>query len=190
VDIESIVNRAFKDGKKVLMMGGEHTYTYFMVKAVRPSSIIIFDAHLDLKESYMGAKLTHATFLRRLLDEDVVKNAYMIGARAYDEDEWIYAHESDKVRIVSSIDELDEVDEPIYISIDLDVYDPSIMKTVTTPEFGGLTPEDLFTYLGKLGERNDVIAGDVMEFSPYTLDPSSLTLATKTVYEALATLYV
>jgi|Deesub1362B_J571_1020462.scaffolds.fasta_scaffold00003_463 agmatinase len=189
IDINTIVDKANNQKKKILMIGGEHTYTYFTVKKIRPSTLVVLDAHLDLKDTYMGSKLTHATFLRRVLEKNCVDKVIIIGARGYDESEWTYIAEDGRIDIIDKNGVFDNIESPIYISIDLDVYDTSIMKTVSSPEPDGLMAKDVFNILRILNKKGSVVGGDVMEFTPFTIDPTSYSLAVKTVFELLATLY-
>lgn len=191
LDIESSVYRIVnKLNKKVLLIGGEHLFTYYAVKASRPETLLIIDAHYDVKEIDRNSRYTHSTFIRGLLEEDIVKNIIYYGVRAYskEEEEYVLANSKNFI-IIEDINKIPPLREPIYVSIDLDVYNPSLMRLVSTPEVGGITPEDMFQLLVKLSKYK-IMGGDVMEFTPYAIDIGSTMLAVKTIFELLSLLWV
>jgi len=195
LDIASITRFAMKTGKKLLMIGGSHMYTYYMVRSLKPSIMVVFDAHLDLKKRLMGHEFSHATYLRRIIEEKLVDKILVIGSRAYEEEEAGYGSEKKVFRI----DELSEIRKWImevdisgnetYVSIDLDHLDPSHMPHVTNPEPLGLHPWETFKIFSYIRESNlDIVGGDVVEYSPYTLEIHPGVLASRICLELARTI--
>ncbi len=171
---------------KVLLVGGEHTITYAILRALRGRILLVyFDAHLDMRDEWpLGQRLSHATHVRRLLeerkDEIFILN---IGARAYDEEELEYASSCGNVivlthttlrelspgtvfRIFNSV--LREFDpEHVYLSIDVDVLEPSLVAT-SNPEGDGFLYRELFTILSGIimRARDKVRIVDIVEYNP------------------------
>lgn len=140
-------------GNKVpVMLGGEHTITLGAVRALRPELIIVFDAHLDLRDTLFEEKLCHATYLRRSFEE-IGCEAVVLGARALSSEEVDYLNSSDKLTMVTShevirngvesyvkyIQERIEEVETAYLSIDMDALDPSYAPAVGNPHPEGLS---------------------------------------------------
>lgn len=170
------------------ILGGEHTLTYASYAAFRDAPLVVFDAHLDLRDEFADLRLSHATYLRRLLEEDDSAEAVVIGARAASKEEWEYA-ELRKVKIIPP-PELGGVEEcvkrvrsavgqrSIYVSVDLDVVDPAYAPAVGNPEPGGLTSRELFSFLTALrGCR--ILGFDIVELNPLADSGSSAALAAK-----------
>jgi len=139
------------EGAIPLLVGGEHTGTVAGVRAVDPDVFVCLDAHLDLRESYAGDELSHATVTRHALD--VADRAVVLGARTGSEAEWDRASEAD-VTVVAPEDvadwtpgdvpdwPADDADESVYLSVDIDAFDPGFAPGTGTPEPFGLTPRE------------------------------------------------
>jgi len=183
-DLESTVARLLAMGKRVLILGGEHTFTYYAVRGARPRTVVVLDAHLDAREELRGERLCYATFMRALAMEGPAENVVYYGARAYSaEEEEVLRSTGRRVVLAGCPGDLERVREPVYLSIDLDVLDPSHMRLVQAPEPLGLGPsgvvEAMKALLGK-----DVVCVDVMELSPYAIDIPSAALAARLAFEA------
>ena len=155
----------------LLVLGGEHLITYPVVEVIKDKidELVIFDAHLDARSEYLGSKLNHATFLRRLLDEGV--NVIHIGSRAYSRDEYEYVSSRDNIKVINVLEafkniKLEDLGR-VYISIDMDVFDPSIAPGVSNPEPFGLSHYVLLSILRELFEKSTSVIGvDVVEVNP------------------------
>ncbi|WP_280537173.1 agmatinase [Halopenitus sp. POP-27] len=134
------------------LLGGEHTVTYAGVEAVDPDVLVVFDAHLDLREDYAGNPWNHACVTRRALD--VVDHAYVIGARTGSAAEWERAEADDVTvvppenvgewtRSVQNGDVLPGEDSSVYLSVDIDAADPGYAPGTGTMEPFGLSPREL-----------------------------------------------
>jgi agmatinase len=159
--LEGTVGDFREEGATPVLVGGEHTVTVAGVRAVDPDVFVCLDAHLDLRESYAGDELSHATVTRHALD--VADRAVVVGARTGNEAEWDRASEAD-VTVVES-DAVgdwtpDFTDETVYLSVDIDAFDPGFAPGTGTPEPFGLTPREgrrLVSELAPLVEGFDVV---------------------------------
>jgi len=133
-----------EEGAVPLLVGGEHTVTVAGVRAVDPDVFVCLDAHLDLRESYAGDPLSHATVTRHALD--VADRAVILGARTGSEAEWDRASEAD-VRVVAPAEVADwepdiGADESAYLSVDIDGFDPAYAPGTGTKEPFGIEPRE------------------------------------------------
>jgi len=170
------VVRAFRSqGKKVGVVGGEHTLTLGSIEGCNPKSLVVFDAHLDLRDEYpYGQRLSHATWLRRLLDSPPCAVA-VVGVRAVSREELENAKRFDLAFLTfrqvkeggtrTLNDLLSTLSDPLYVSVDVDVLDPAYAPGVSTPEPLGLTLQELVDELWLLKGR-EISGFDVTEVCP------------------------
>lgn len=198
--VGELIGRLVRLNKTPILIGGEHTFTLAAVKSAAPSHLLIFDAHLDLRDEYLGERVNHATYLRRVKEEMRELKVMIVGYRGFSRDELLYA-KSCRIELISSrevVERRGEVEaqissfvreaEGVYVSIDLDVLDPAFMSEVSTPEPEGLTPTQLMDLFAPLSRGARVIAADIMEFSPNSSPTLSRYTAAKVIYELLAAL--
>ena len=182
-DITDITRTILNDGKLPMMIGGEHLVTLGAVRAVAEKypdlHIIHFDAHADLRDDYLGAKLSHASVLHRCWDIVGDGKIFQFGIRSGDrsEFEWGKNHVTTHLFDFETLDEVIEQlgDTPVYFTLDLDVLDPSIFPGTGTPEAGGATFKELLEAVLKLGKLN-IVGTDINELSP-PLDTSGASTA-------------
>ncbi|PSQ43150.1 agmatinase [Halobacteriales archaeon SW_7_68_16] len=130
------------DGVVPLLVGGEHTVTLAGVRAVAPEVVVIADAHLDLRASFDGNPLSHATVTRRALA--VADRAIVLGARAGSEAEWERAGADDVTAVPpAAVSDWDPPDARCYLSVDIDAADPGVAPGTGTPEPFGLASRTL-----------------------------------------------
>ena len=193
-DIEARAEQILQDGKFPLLMGGEHLVTLGSVRAVARKypdlHIIHFDAHTDLRDDYLGAKLSHACVIRRCHDILGDGRIHQFGIRSGERAEWQFARAGHTDLHPFCFDGLAETiraigDKPIYFTIDLDVLDPSCFPGTGTPEAGGVSFMQLLEAIRTVCQGN-VVAADVNELCPI-LDQSgaSTALAGKVVRELM-----
>ncbi len=194
--IEESISEIISGGKLPFMIGGEHLVTLGAVRAAAKKhkglKIIHFDAHADLRDDYMGEKLSHATVIRRcaeLLDD---KSVYQFGIRSMtkEEDLWAEEHTIQNKYDTKGFSEAIEAigDAPVYLTIDLDVLDPSIFPGTGTPEPGGISFTELISAVHKMRGIN-FVACDVNELSPhYDQSGVSTVTACKVIRELLLTI--
>lgn len=192
-DIEDHAREILSAGKRPLMIGGEHLVTLGQFRAVAEKypdvCVIQLDAHTDLRQEYLGAELSHATIIRRLWDMVGDDRIYQLGIRSGEKAEFEFAKEHTHLTkfnltgLPKAIADLK--DKPVYLTIDLDVLDPSAFPGTGTPEAGGIDFMTLLQAIIDIAQLN-VVAIDVNELSPhYDLSGASTALATKIIREIL-----
>jgi agmatinase len=192
-EIERFVKRLLGDKKTPCMIGGEHLATLGAVRAASAAygdlRVIHFDAHADLRDDYMGEKFSHATVMRRVWELIGDGRIYQFGVRSGSRDEldWSDGHVTREFFHASSLpDAAEEIGErPVYVTLDLDVLDPSEFPGTGTPEAGGVRFTELVESLLDLREL-DVKGFDICELAPhYDQSGRSTALACKILREML-----
>lgn len=181
-------------GKMPVMLGGEHLVTLGAVRAMVQKypelHIIHFDAHTDLRDDYLGERLSHATVIRRCHDLLGDGRIHQFGIRSGERAEWDFAFAHTDFHPFNVKDVLDVVlalgsDVPVYVTLDLDVLDPSLFCGTGTPEAGGVSFQDLEEALLAL-EALNVVGFDMNELSPhYDASGVSTAVACKVLREML-----
>ncbi len=196
-DIEEHTRRILNDDKLPLMIGGEHLVTLGAVRAVCDKypdlHIIHFDAHADLRDEYLGARLSHASVMRRSWELVGDGHIHQFGIRSGEraEFEWGKDHINTQLfnfeGLEKTIDELKG--KPVYFTIDLDVLDVSVFPGTGTPEAGGVTFNELLSAILKVAKLN-IVGMDINELSPM-LDSSgaSTAVALKIMRELMLAVY-
>lgn len=182
-----------------VMLGGEHTITLGAIRALKPELVVVFDAHLDLRDELFGERLCHATYLRRAIEETGC-NALIIGVRALSGEEVEYAEGSEHVSFVnaqSCIREPDSVRRhvkqavsgagSVYLSIDLDVLDPAFAPAVGNPHPEGISVTCLMDLVDAVMGGN-VVGLDLNEVYPHYDQGNTATVAAYVVLESLYSL--
>ncbi len=193
-DIQGRAEQILQDGKIPLLLGGEHLVTLGSVRAAAQKypdlHIIHFDAHTDLREDYLGAKLSHACVIRRCHDILGDGRIHQFGIRSGERAEWKFARAGHTDLHPFNLNGLKETvkalqNAPIYFTIDLDVLDPSCFPGTGTPEAGGVDFMQLLEAIRTVCSGN-VVAADVNELCPI-LDQTgaSTAIAGKVVRELM-----
>ena len=184
-------------GKRPFLLGGEHLVTlgaFRAVHAVYPQVCILhFDAHTDLRETYLGVELSHACVIRRCWELTGDGRIFQFGIRSGDRSEWLWGrdhvctHPFDLGGLEEQVKAL--ANTPVYFTVDLDVLDPSVFPGTGTPEPGGVSFEELRRAVTLVCSRCNVVGCDVNELSP-PCDPSGVSnaVAAKIVREMLLAL--
>ncbi len=185
---EDNVDEIYKDNKKLLGVGGEHLITLASVKSVLKKypdlAVIQFDAHTDLRSQYLGEELTHSGVMYRIAQLISYENIAQIGLRSGEKQEFEIVKKYNTLK--KTPQELDKFkSKPIFLTIDLDVLDPSLMSGVGTPEAGGLTYKELMEWLLYLKDFN-IVGADIMELAPdIDITKTSTATACKLIREVL-----
>ena len=192
--IEKISTYIVNDGKKPVCIGGEHLVTLPVVKPLLNNypdlQIIQLDAHLDLMDELFGDRYSHGTVMRRIFD--LMKQPfriYQVGVRSGHQDEYTFAKSNTKLFPFNSdtfLKNLDALsDKPVYLTIDLDVFDPSLIPGTGTPEAGGIFFQEFISILKRIKNIN-IVGADMVELSPQ-IDPTntSTIVASKILRELL-----
>ena len=184
-DIEARAEEILSDGKLPLLIGGEHLVTLGSLRAVFrcfPELHIHFDAHADLRDDYLGAKLSHACVIRRCHELVGDGRIHQFCIRSGDREEFRFAKDHTDLHpfcfdgLEALTRELTQTGAPVYFTIDLDCLDPSVFPGTGTPEAGGVTFPQLLEAI-RLVARTNVVAADVNELAPM-LDQSGVSTAT------------
>ncbi|TVP94867.1 MAG: agmatinase [Acholeplasmatales bacterium] len=191
--VKDAVQSVLKDGKRPFVIGGEHLISLPVIEAVYAQypdlCVIQFDAHADLREDYEGEPLSHATVMyqvHRLLGD---KRLFQFGIRSGTKHEFTYAKQHTIMERFHA-DTLEDIlaqlgERPIYLTVDLDVLDPSIFPGTGTPEAGGWDFMTLHKALMQFQGKN-LVGMDVVELSPhYDMSGVSTAVAVKVIREML-----
>ena len=197
-DVEARAQEILKADKMPILLGGEHLVTLGAVRAAAKKypdlHIIHFDAHADLRDDYLGAKLSHACVIRRCHDILGDGRIHQFCIRSGDREEFRFARQHTELHPFS-FEGLDTVcarliaeNAPVYLTIDLDCLDPACFPGTGTPEAGGVTFPQLLTAILQVAQLN-VVAADLNELAPM-LDPggASTAMACKVLRELLLAL--
>ncbi len=178
----------YADGKRVFGIGGEHLVTLPEIQAVskfhKDLAIVHFDAHTDLREEYLGEEMSHSAVIRHCSKIVGTENLRQIGIRSGMKEEFEFMKEHNT--LATKYSDLDTLkDKKIFVTVDLDVLDTSIMPGTGTPEVGGFEFNELMGWFEYLKDF-DIVGADVVELAP-DYDPSgaSTAVATKVIRELL-----
>lgn len=191
--LQSSVARILKNDKIPVILGGEHSVTPFAVKAVAEKyknlSVLQLDAHADLRDSYRGSSNSHACAMRRVLE---ICPAVQVGIRSISAEEWEWAnktgqinkvHFAEKLELVEKIE--DQLHKNVYISIDVDVFDPSVIPSTGAPEPGGMFWYEVLDVLKGVCATKNTVGFDVVELAPRKGDNAPDFTAAKLIYKLM-----
>ncbi len=173
-----------------LCLGGEHTVSIGPIQESRkrgPLGIVQLDAHADLRDEYEGNRFSHACVMRRAVEKGCSLVGIGIRAMCVEEAVFVAKRDLDIVKAREAVEStgwytlLDRLPDRVYLTIDLDVFDPSEVPAVGTPEPGGLSYEAVFHFLTHLFKSKDVVAADIVELRPTDGDGSSVRTAARLV---------
>jgi len=190
----SAVESLLDEGKFIVMLGGEHSISYGSIKAYNQKfsnfSVLQLDAHTDLRDQYLGTKYGHGCVMRRVLE---ICPVTQVGIRSMssEEHEFIKAGGFTPFIMEQGIDSLSHSDiisslsENVYITIDLDVLDPSIMAAVGTPEPGGMGWSGILSLLREVAGKRKIVGFDLVELCPDQGPASCSFTAAKLAYKLI-----
>ncbi|MEN3044728.1 MAG: arginase family protein [Candidatus Hydrothermales bacterium] len=159
--IEENVLDIFKSKKTAIFIGGDHTITFFILRSIKKIfpdlKVLIFDAHTDFRDTFMDSKINHATWLKRLYEEKVVKDddVFLFGIRE--------KFPETPFKVLNKID-LMNLSGRFYLSFDLDVLNPNIFPSVTNPVPGGFDFEEIINLLKEI--KDIIVSADFVEYNP------------------------
>lgn len=194
--IQDQSEKILKDKKVPIMIGGEHLVSYGAISAAfkeyQDLQIIHFDAHTDLREEFLGEELSHATVIRRAWDLLGDDRIFQFGIRSGLKEEFEFAKKHTFLQPfnLNGIENIHEIikNKPVYLTIDMDVLDPSVFPGTGTPEPGGVSFNELLKAIHSLKGLN-IIGADLVELSPH-YDPSGVStiVACKLIREVTLTI--
>jgi agmatinase len=173
-DIEQEITK--QKNKFIISLGGDHSITIKAIKALERChdfDVIIFDAHPDMFHSWNQSQFNHRCVAQRASENH---NVLIIGVRSMDKDEKDIIDANDSVNVIKAHEyctdslkkELDKLKKNVYVSIDVDVFDPSFIRNTGTPEPGGFFWKQLIRELRVVFSHKNVVAADIAEFAPET----------------------
>jgi agmatinase len=196
--VQKATERILKNRKFPVILGGEHTLTLGVALALKKFfknefSILQFDAHSDLRDEFEGTKYHHATFARRIVDDLKIKIC-QVGIRAISKKEFDFLRKTKEVKIFykrnyKKEEILNFLTKKVYLTIDLDVLDPSIMPAVGTPEPEGLFFENVLEIVKEIAKEKEIVGFDVVELSPIPGFFAPNYLAAKLISKILAIIF-
>jgi agmatinase len=198
--IEEVVTSVFREGQLLVALGGEHSITPGIVDGVAARNpnitVVQFDAHADLRDSYQDTRESHACAMRRVLESHPVVS---VGIRSLSSEEAAFSRarrlpsipasafaepRADLDALATQLLSAIETDE-VYLTFDLDALDPSILPATGTPEPGGLGWYQALHLLRALARKRRIVAADVVELAPIPGLPGPDFLAAKLVYRIM-----
>ena len=194
--VKKITAELIQKNRQLFILGGEHLITYGTYTALPENTgYVVFDAHYDLRDGFADTKMSHAAYLRRIIEERGAENIIHVGARAFvrEELEFLTAH---KIRTISDAEIRDgkgpkllrdatSVFDSTYVSCDLDVLDPAFAPGVGNPEADGITSREFFSMIRALKE-NKITCTDIVELNPTYDNGSTAALAAKIISVVMA----
>jgi agmatinase len=194
--VRKITMELVEKNRQLFILGGEHLITYGTYMSFpKETGYVVFDAHYDLRDEYADIKLSHASYLRRIVEEKGADNILHVGARAFVKEELEFLKEN-KIKTISDKeirqgkapqilkDHISSFDK-IYTSFDLDVLDPSFAPGVGNPEAVGISSRELFDMIYSF-ENKKVTGIDIVELNPTYDNGSTASIAAKIMSTLIA----
>lgn len=191
--VQQEVTTLLNDGKFPVTIGGNHTVSIGAIRAMAQKynnlTVLQLDAHSDLRPSYEGSELNHACVMNRAAE---VAKITQVGIRSqcveelpfFEKDRLFYAHQIfDNNNWQQKA--IDTLTENVYVTIDLDVFDPSVLPSTGTPEPGGLTYYQVLHFLRSVFASKNVVGFDIVELCPNPVDKASDYLAARLAYQLM-----
>ena len=194
--VKKITTELVAKQRQLIILGGEHSITYGAYASFpKENGYVVFDAHYDLRDEFADTKLSHASYLRRIVEERGSENILHVGARAFVKEELEFLKENN-IKTISDreiregkgpqlLKDYVSTFDTIYSSFDLDVVDPGFAPGVGNPEAVGISSRELFDLIHSL-EETKVIGVDIMELNPYHDNGSTASLAAKIMSTLIA----
>jgi len=194
--VENITSELKKQSKQMIILGGEHLITLGSFTCFpKDTGYVVFDAHYDLRDQYADIKLSHAAYLRRIVEKRGSENIVHVGARAFVKEELAFLKEhnittvSDKeIRNGNGTKLLKDITstfDSLYLSIDLDVLDPAFAPGVGNPEAVGISSRELYDLVTTL-QNKKIIAADIVELNPTYDNGATASMAAKMISTIIA----
>jgi len=194
--VENITSELKKQNKQLIILGGEHLITLGSFSCFpKDTGYVVFDAHYDLRDQYADIKLSHAAYLRRIVEKRGSENIVHVGARAFVKEELAFLKEyniatvSDKeIRDGNGpklLKDITSTFDSIYLSIDLDVLDPAFAPGVGNPEAVGISSRELYDLVTTL-QNKKIVSADIVELNPTYDNGATASMAAKMISTIIA----
>ncbi|AJM92465.1 MULTISPECIES: agmatinase [Nitrosopumilus] len=194
--VKKITSELVAKKRQLFILGGEHSITYGTYTSFpKETGYVVFDAHYDLRDEFADIKLSHASYLRRIVEERGGENILHVGARAFVREELEFLTEH-KIKTISDkeirdgkgpqlLKEFVSTFDDVYSSFDLDVLDPAFAPGVGNPEAVGITTRELFDMIYSF-QNTKVTGVDIVELNPYHDNGATASLAAKIMSTLIA----
>jgi len=194
--VKNVTLELQKQDKQIIILGGEHLLTLGSFTCFpKDTGYIVFDAHYDLRDQYADIKLSHAAYLRRIVEERGSENIIHVGARAFVKEELAFLKEHNIATISDKeirngngpklLKDITSTFDSVYLSVDLDVLDPAFAPGVGNPEAVGISSRELYDLVTTL-QNKKIIAADIVEFNPTYDNGSTASIAAKMIATIIA----
>ena len=194
--VKGVTSELKKQDKQIIILGGEHLITLGSFTCFpKDTGYVVFDAHYDLRDQYADIKLSHAAYLRRIVEERGSENIVHVGARAFVKEELAFLKEH-KIATVSDkeirngdgpkiLKDITSTFDRVYLSVDLDVLDPAFAPGVGNPEAVGISSRELYDLITTL-QNKKIVAADMVELNPTYDNGSTASMAAKMIATIIA----
>jgi len=194
--VKNVTSELKKQDKQIIILGGEHLITLGSFTCFpKDTGYVVFDAHYDLRDQYADIKLSHAAYLRRIVEECGSENIVHVGARAFVKEELAFLKEHNIATVSDKeirngngpklLKDITSTFDRIYRSVDLDVLDPALAPGVGNPEAVGISSRELYDMITTL-QNKKIVAADVVELNPTYDNGSTAAMAAKMIATIIA----
>jgi len=194
--VENITSELKKQNKQLIILGGEHLITLGSFTCFpKNTGYVVFDAHYDLRDQYADIKLSHAAYLRRIVEKRGSENIVHVGARAFVKEELVFLKEHNVATVSDKeirdgngpklLKDITSTFDNIYLSIDLDVLDPAFAPGVGNPEAVGISSRELYDLVTTL-QNKKIVAADIVELNPTYDNGATASMAAKMISTIIA----
>jgi len=185
--LKARVSKVLQENKIPVILGGEHSISSFAIQAFKNISVLQFDAHADLRFSYKGSENNHACAMRRILE---LFPGVQVGIRNISKEGHEFAKKSDQLEKIHWADKkidvnkiLSQLTDDVYITFDVDAFDPSVVSATGTPEPGGLGWYQTLDILKTICKAKNIVGFDIVELAPKKDDHVSDFAVDKLIYK-------
>ena len=194
--VKNVISELKKQDKQIIILGGEHLITLGSFTCFpKDTGYVVFDAHYDLRDQYADIKLSHAAYLRRIVEERGSENIVHVGARAFVKEELAFLKEHNIATVSDKeirngngpklLKDITSTFDRIYLSVDLDVLDPAFAPGVGNPEAVGISSRELYDLITTL-QNKKIVAADIVELNPTYDNGSTAAMAAKMIATIIA----
>ena len=194
--VKDVTSELKKQDKQIIILGGEHLITLGSFTCFpKDTGYVVFDAHYDLRDQYADTKLSHAAYLRRIVEERGSENIVHVGARAFVKEELAFLREHNIATVSDKeisngngpklLKDVTSTFDRVYLSVDLDVLDPAFAPGVGNPEAVGISSRELYDLITTL-QNKKIVAADMVELNPTYDNGSTASMAAKMIATIIA----
>jgi len=194
--VKNVTSELKKQDKQIIILGGEHLITLGSFTCFpKDTGYVVFDAHYDLRDQYADTKLSHAAYLRRIVEERGSENIVHVGARAFVKEELAFLKEHNIATVSDKeisngngpklLKDITSTFDRVYLSVDLDVLDPAFAPGVGNPEAVGISSRELYDLITTL-QNKKIVAADMVELNPTYDNGSTASMAAKMIATIIA----